>query len=118
VPQYHLIKELLQSAGLDYYVRVGTVHAFQGLEFDTVIFDTVESPGIAIPRFTSDRWGTTAMRLLNVAITRARHKLMIVANMDYILKEPRSHLLPQIMSMACEKGYIRSEELFRMPLSY
>lgn len=114
--QRQLIKEKLQEEGLDFFVRVGTIHAFQGLEFIGLVFDTTESPEIRISRFTSDEWGTNAMRLLNVAITRARHKLLIIANMDYILKEPPQHLLPRIMELACQKRCVSSEELMSLPL--
>ncbi len=115
--QRQRIKEKLQEEGLDFYVRVGTIHAFQGLEFIGLVFDTTESPQIRISRFTSDEWGTNAMRLLNVAITRARHKLLIIANMDYILEEPPQHLLPRIMELACKKKCVSSEELMSLPLT-
>lgn len=115
--QRQRIKEKLQEEGLDFYVRVGTIHAFQGLEFIGLVFDTTESPQIRISRFTSDEWGTNAMRLLNVAITRARHKLLIIANMDYILEEPPQHLLPRIMELACKKKCVTSEELMSLPLT-
>ncbi len=46
------------------------------------------------------------MRLLNVAVTRARHKLLIVVNMPYISGEPASFILPQIMRLACQKKRI------------
>lgn len=114
--QRQRIKEQLQKEGLDFYVRVGTVHAFQGLEFGALVFDVVESPRIRIPQFTSDEWGTNAMRLLNVAITRARDKLLIVANLDYIRKEPPQHLLPQIMEMARQKWCVSSGELMSLAL--
>jgi hypothetical protein len=105
------IKELIQGTALEIYARVGTVHAFQGLEFDVLIFDTVESPEVAISRFTSDLWGTDAMRLLNVAVTRARHKLLIVANMSYIRQEPASSLLRQMMELACQKRCLDATSL-------
>ncbi len=114
--QRQRIKEKLQKEGLDFYVRVGTIHAYQGLEFIGLVFDTTESPQIRISRFTSDEWGTNAMRLLNVAITRARDKLLIIANMDYILDEPPQHLLPRIMELASQKKCISSEELMSLPL--
>jgi predicted nucleic acid-binding Zn-ribbon protein len=64
-------------------VRVGTIHSFQGLQFDVVIFDTVESPPIT-PFFVAGGLGTEAMRLVNVAVTRPKHKLIIVANVAYL----------------------------------
>jgi len=65
-------------------VQVGTIHRFQGLEFDVVIFDTVESPPMNPFDFTTGGYGSEAMRLVNVAITRPKHKLIIVANDKYL----------------------------------
>ena len=85
------------------YVRVGTVHAFQGLEFDGVIFDTMEAPGLPVAPFLRGGWGSEAMRLLNVAVTRARHKLLIIAHRDHIRTLPRTMLLPQLVDVAAQK---------------
>lgn len=75
-------------------VRVGTIHSFQGLQFDVVIFDTVESPPIT-PFFVAGGLGTEAMRLVNVAVTRPKHKLIIVANVEYLRRKlsPRDTLI-------------------------
>lgn len=108
------IKELVRETALETYARIGTVHAFQSLEFDVLIFDTVESPEVTISRFTSDRWGTNAMRLLNVAVTRARYKLLIVANMPYIRQQPASSILVQMMELACQKKCVSGEALSKM----
>jgi superfamily I DNA and/or RNA helicase len=59
-------------------IEVGTVHAFQGGESDVVIFDMVDGPprrGIGL--LLSDDCGT---RLANVAISRARGKLILIAH--------------------------------------
>jgi superfamily I DNA and/or RNA helicase len=64
-------------------VRVGTIHSFQGLQFEVVIFDTVESPPIDPWFVDGGKVGAEAMRLVNVAVTRPKHKLIIVANVNY-----------------------------------
>lgn len=49
------------------------------------------------------------MRLLNVALTRARDKLVIVAHMEYQLREaPAHYIMPQILSIARLKQVVRS----------
>lgn len=101
--QRDTIKTLIQGTDLEAYVRVGTVHAFQGLEFDGVIFDTMEAPGLAIAPFLRGMWGSEAMRLLNVAVTRARHKLIIIAHRDHLRTLPRTMLLPQLVNLAAQK---------------
>ena len=106
------IKERIQGTDLEVYCRVGTVHAYQGLEFDILIFDLVESPGLAIAPFLRGGWGSEAMRLLNVAVTRARHKLYIVANMLYIREQlPASSMLRQITGRAVQKRCIQAAQL-------
>lgn len=45
--QVRLIEEHLRQRHIEQWVRVGTIHTFQGLEFVGVIFDTVDAPGTA-----------------------------------------------------------------------
>ena len=106
------IKERIQGTDLEVYCRVGTVHAYQGLEFDILIFDLVKSPGLVIAPFLRGGWGSEAMRLLNVAVTRARHKLYIVANTQYIREQlPASSMLRKITERAAQKRCIQVAQL-------
>lgn len=82
--QAKLLQNLIKDADIEKWVRAGTVHKFQGLEFDVVIFDTVDSCGVSTIDFTAGSHGTEAMRLVNVAVTRAKHKLIIIANRNHI----------------------------------
>src|SRR5579875_16956 len=110
--QRDCIKERIQGTDLEVYCRVGTVHAYQGLEFDALIFDVVESPGLVIAPFLREGWGSESMRLLNVAVTRAKHKLFIVANMQYIRQQmPASFMLRKITELACQKRCIPAASL-------
>lgn len=66
-------------------VYAATVHRFQGSENDIIIFDTVEGP----PRRKAGKLvvgveDSTAMRLANVAISRAKGKFISLVNLDYI----------------------------------
>jgi hypothetical protein len=59
-------------------VDAGTVHQFQGSDADIVIFDLVDGPGRkGIGRLLRDDTGT---RLVNVALTRAKGKFIILAD--------------------------------------
>jgi len=109
--QRECIKERMQGKDLEIYCRVGTVHAFQGMEFRVVIFDVVEAPDLRIAPFLREGWGSDAMRLLNVAVTRTRDKLLIVANLPHIHKQPASSMLRQIMLLAVQKRHIPAEAL-------
>lgn len=60
---------------------VGTVHQFQGSEADVVIFDMVDGAGRAT--LGALLKGDTGRRLVNVAITRARGKLIVLADRNW-----------------------------------
>ncbi|WP_219846570.1 AAA domain-containing protein [Salinibacter sp. 10B] len=67
-------------------VEVGTVHQFQGSEADVVIFDVVDGPGRSSPGVLLR--GDTGIRLVNVAATRARGKLIVLANRPWFEERP------------------------------
>ncbi|WP_110114825.1 AAA domain-containing protein [Bacillus sp. CGMCC 1.16541] len=82
--QAKLVHQLVEDIGMSEYVAVSTVHRFQGSERDMMIFDVVDSapqsrPGILL----TDRNGD---RLVNVALTRSRGKLITVADETYLQK--------------------------------
>ncbi|MGW1128088.1 AAA domain-containing protein [Streptomyces sp. NPDC002526] len=67
--------------------EVGTAHRFQGREFDIVVFDTVEGSGdsrelwmaLAHRQPGADAWQRNGLRLFNVAVTRTKTRLYVVA---------------------------------------
>lgn len=67
--------------------EVGTAHRFQGREFDVVVFDTVEGSGdsrelwmaLAHRQPGADAWHRNGIRLFNVAVTRTKTRLYVVA---------------------------------------
>jgi superfamily I DNA and/or RNA helicase len=72
-------------------IECSTVHRFQGQERDVVILDTVDAdpmkPGVLLNERGSH---SSAGNLINVAISRARGKLIIVADVRYFeLRAPR-----------------------------
>lgn len=84
--QARRLQRAIREAKLDKQIRAGTIHKFQGLEFDVVVFDTVESPSLDIKFLRGGRM-TEAMRLVNVATTRPKYKLAIVANMNWLRQQ-------------------------------
>jgi hypothetical protein len=60
-------------------IKIGTVHAFQGSEADVIIWDLVDTPHQPIGKLYR---GDAGNRLTNVAISRARGKLIIVGDPD------------------------------------
>ena len=69
-------------------VKIGTVHTFQGSECDVIVFDMVDcskfEKGKKEPYFGKIYEYEQGEQLLNVAISRARHKLIVVCDPDYI----------------------------------
>lgn len=68
-------------------VKIGTVHTFQGSECDVIIFDMVDCSKFEKGKktyFGKIYAGEQGEQLLNVAISRARHKLIVVCDPKYI----------------------------------
>lgn len=72
-------------------VKIGTVHTFQGSECDVIIFDMVDcsrfEKGVQ-SYFGKIYAGEQGEQLLNVAISRAKHKLIVVCEPDYLRTGP------------------------------
>ncbi|SNU02234.1 AAA domain-containing protein [Ruaniaceae bacterium KH17] len=68
-------------------VRASTVHRYQGSESDIVIFDAVDATqysGRLHPWFAEGELGSEGARLVNVAASRAREQLVLLADMSRI----------------------------------
>jgi len=115
--QAELLQQMIKDANLQKTIRAGTVHRFQGLEAEVIIFDTVDSSPLSPSPLTSGSQGSDAMRLVNVAVTRAMHKLIIVANSEYIQAQlcPNDTLRLAIQE-ARDIGCITSRDVLSVPL--
>lgn len=83
--QSDLVRMLLNECSLDSTVSVGTVHKFQGSEREAIILDLTESAPHTLGGFLNPRsLRDTGARLLNVALSRARRHLFVVANLKHI----------------------------------
>ncbi|NCC00676.1 MAG: hypothetical protein EOM34_08350 [Clostridia bacterium] len=86
IAPYAAQARLIRAMIRDYYehgtttVSCATVHQFQGSESDVLIFDAVESYPKSAVGFLMGKDLNQVSRLINVAITRARGKLITVAN--------------------------------------
>lgn len=83
-PQARLVNLLIKDAGLEREVVPGTAHTFQGSEAPVVIFDLVldephRQAGLFDPRRNEDN-----LRLLNVALTRARRRLIVLGDFTWV----------------------------------
>lgn len=78
VNQEKLMNQLLERNGIK-DVNCGTIHSLQGAEKDTIIFSTSISPRTS--KITFD-WLKNNSELINVGITRAKKKLIVVSDYE------------------------------------
>lgn len=113
--QSKLIKNILDDVFADKYnskISCATVHKFQGSERDIIIFDTVDSyrlrnPGVLL---TDDR-DDKSLRLINVALTRARKKFILISNMQYWSSRlKRGNILYKLLNYMTINGAIYNDK--------
>lgn len=89
ITPYAAQTRLVRAMIRDYYgfnspvVNCATVHQFQGSESDVLVFDAVESYPTNKVGFLMGKVPNEVVRLINVAITRAKGKLITVANASF-----------------------------------
>ena len=89
ITPYAAQTRLVRALSLDYRknhdtsIRCATVHQFQGSESDVIIFDAVESYPGKKPGWLMSKDLNSIKRLINVAVTRAKGKLVVVANRTF-----------------------------------
>jgi hypothetical protein len=90
-----LLELIIRDQQLDKEVRAGTVHTFQGSEADVVILDLVnDEPHWRVRMFTpGEEPEQDTRRLINVAVTRARRRLIIVGDFQYAARCARKAFL-------------------------
>ncbi len=69
-----------QISGID----AATIHRFQGSERDAVIFDLTDGAGFRGPSTLTGSDADQALRLFNVAVSRARGKLVVLADLGFV----------------------------------
>jgi len=85
--QARLLNKVARDGGLFERLRISTIHRFQGGEEPIIIFDSVEGlGGRGIPPMLDDtKRDSDACLVLNVALTRAKSRIYLVANTKYLL---------------------------------
>lgn len=92
--------------------EVGTAHRFQGREFDVVVFDTVEGGAdsrelwmaLAHRQPGADDWRRNGVRLFNVAVTRVKTRLYIIASGERVSAARPGTVLAQLHAMVGSPG--------------
>jgi hypothetical protein len=82
--QRRLLSRLVQALDLTAWVAVGTVHTFQGGEAELIIFDSVLDDPYWTARLVNPNQSKEVKRDLNVALTRARSKFLLVGSSEWL----------------------------------
>lgn len=92
-PQKDLIREMLKDEGIGGDILVDSAYGFQGDERDIMIFSAVVSSGISPG---ACRWVESPPNLVNVALTRARHALFVVADFEFCMQQDPTGILRKL----------------------
>ena len=108
--QARLIEKIIAGEGLADRVQTGTVHRFQGDERDMMVLEIPEGyggrlfAGILVQGVPPEDQGA---RVINVAVSRAKSHLVIIANLTYLNRKlPRQSLLRHVLYKAQEHGRV------------
>ena len=112
ITPYAAQTRLIRALELDYRqhrkteIRCATVHQFQGSKSDVIFFDAVESYPAKKPGWLMGKDFNSILRLINVAVTRARGKLITVANNRFWENNYKgtTHTFYRLVSYLWEKG--------------
>lgn len=99
--QSRLIAKLLHDLAVPRErVTCATVHRFQGSERDVIVYDTVEGkPLTGAGRLLAGDGSGLEARLLNVALSRAKGKLIILADLAHLRSVlPADNVYQQVLS--------------------
>lgn len=95
-------------------ISCSTIHQFQGSERDVIIFDTLESYPRSRPgRLTSSNENNALNRLVNVAVTRSKGKLILLANKSFWdITSGRKNAIRELVNYVAREGVVlKGEEI-------
>ena len=99
------LKERAGDHGEWRQIECSTVHRFQGQERDVVVLDTVDAEPMKPGMLLSERGvQSMAQNLINVAISRARGKLIIVADVRYFERRAAGSVVTKMIARALAVG--------------
>lgn len=100
-------------------VEAGTVHQFQGSEADAVVFDLVDGPGRSNLGLLLR--GDAGTRLVNVAISRAKGKLIVIADREWCRTADiatHNRLLSQLVSGGVTMKVVSPSDVERFKMKH
>lgn len=106
--QARLIRAMLKdyNRNKENEITCSTVHQFQGSERNVIIFDAVESYPFSQAGYLLTKNTNDILRMINVAVTRARGKLILVSNARFWENKygDSNHILYKLISHIKENG--------------
>ena len=95
-------------------LEIATIHRFQGREKSVVVLDTVDAPPGA-SWFLNEGRNADLPRLINVALSRARHGLVLVGTVEGLRRTlPPDALINRLVAkVAAEGSAVRANDLRR-----
>jgi hypothetical protein len=98
------VRRILAARRITGAVECSTIHRFQGRECDVVIIDLVDAAPMRPGVLLSGGLQTDAANLLNVSLSRARGKLVIVADVGYFEDQAPGGVVTAILREASRGG--------------
>ncbi len=111
-----LLHGMIKSLNMNEQVITATIHRFQGSEVDSVIFDLVDAlPLSGASRLTGSDVDRST-RLLNVAISRSKGKLVVLADKSFVDihhggRSPAARLTKMSTNKVCFTELLKSCQL-------
>lgn len=111
--QRRYLSRLVEALGLKEWVTPGTVHTFQGNECDLIIFDSVLSEPFWTARLVTPNLKGEVLREMNVAVTRARHRLVFIGDFRWLDKHAtQENAMGQLWTYLREHAWtVKAEEV-------
>ena len=102
-PYRNQVKLLKETLGKSYFENIMTIHKSQGSEYDTVIFSVVDDSNFGKRKmfFTNSlNENFKSLNLINTVVSRAKKRLIIIANEDFWLEQEETQLIGNMISIS------------------
>ena len=102
-PYKNQVKLLKDVLGKKYYENIMTIHKSQGSEYSTVIFSVVDDSYFGKRKmFFTDSLNENfrSLNLINTVVSRAKKRLIIIANEDFWLAQKNTQLIGNMISVS------------------
>ena len=102
-PYRNQVKLLKETLGKSYFENIMTIHKSQGSEYGTVIFSVVDDSNFGKRKmfFTNSlNENFKSLNLINTVVSRAKKRLIIIANEDFWLEQKETQLIGNMISIS------------------